>query len=252
MPSDHSRPVVPVDGGHWPFPWPAVFELENTVGSQHWSLIGGLMVQLHCFANNVEPTRATTDIDTLVHVEIENQGSLNVLKSGLRTLGYTAVPRLDPRQPVHRFRREDDAGETQVDVLVADHVAPRVLDRLRPPTPVEAPGGTNALSRTQVFEVTHEAGVSRISTPDIVGALVLKSEAYRVDSRDRERHLMDAVTLALLLDGENSGTPLHGTASQRMRRLIRRLDDPRACDRAGLDRDDLSDAIIALEDLLDR
>ena len=145
MPSDHSRPVVPVDGGQWPFPWPAVFELENTVGSQHWSLIGGLMVQLHCLANNVEPTRATTDIDTLVHVEIENQGSLNVLKSGLRTLGYTAVPRLDPRQPVHRFRREDDAGETQVDVLVG---RPRCSPGAEPTATSDAGGGARRDQRT--------------------------------------------------------------------------------------------------------
>lgn len=240
-----------LDGLDWPFPWSDVFELADAVPCRHWSLIGGLMVQLHCYANGVEPTRPTADVDTLAHVEIENRGSLTELKTGLRALGYRESPSIDAKTPLHRYRRGDETNFDQVDFPIADHVAPRVLKQLPVPTPVRAPGGTNALRRTQEFEIGHARGISRISSPDIVGALVLKIEAYAADSRDRERHLQDAVALATLMEGHNWGAPLHGEAAHRMRKLIAWLEDHDRVGAAGITDDDVSDAIIAIQDLLE-
>lgn len=94
MTSETSRRTIFLAGGAWPFPWPEVFELEQAVPCRHWSLVGGLMVQLHCYARAVEPPRPTSDIDALAHVEIEGQESLATLKAGLTGLGYHAVPPL--------------------------------------------------------------------------------------------------------------------------------------------------------------
>lgn len=251
MESERARTVTQLDGSYWPFPWAGVFELAEAVPCRHWSLIGGLMVQLHCFANNVEPTRPTADIDTLAHVEIENRGSLSILKNGLRELGYREASSIDSRAPLHRYRRGDESRLEQVDFLIADHVAPRILRDLPVPTPVRAPGGTNALRRTQEFEIVYSSGSAKISTPDIIGALVLKIEAYAADSRDRERHLKDAVILAILVDEHNWGSPLHGDAPHRMRKLIAWLEDADRTEAAGITDDDISDAIIALQDLLE-
>ncbi|WP_115260112.1 hypothetical protein [Micrococcus luteus] len=84
----------------------------------------------------------------------------------------------------------------------------------------------------------------------LIGALELKIEAYRVDSRDRERHLQDAVALANLLDDAAPDPPLHGSAATRLRRFLRWVGDDRRLADAGIGRDEASDAAIAVEDLL--
>lgn len=160
-------------------------------------------------------------------------------------------PDVFEQQPLHRYTRHHESGTAQVDFLIADHVAPRILAQLPEPTPVQAPGGSNALQRTQEFEVIDVNGTSRISSPDLPGALVLKIEVYAADSRDRERHLRDAVTLAALLNEDTWGSPLHGQGISRMRRLITWLNDSHRIGRAGIPADDASNAIFALEDLLE-
>ncbi|XKH58695.1 hypothetical protein LG293_16735 (plasmid) [Citricoccus nitrophenolicus] len=182
-------------------------------------------------------------------MEILSQRSLTHLKHGLRTLGYSEQPSIDSKMPLHRFVRDES---WQVDFLIADHVAPTILSDLPSPTPVQAPGGTNALSRTVVVDLLDADGAARVSVPDIVGAIMLKVEAYRVDSRDRTRHLRDAATLAQLLDDSNSGPPLHGDGATRVRRLIRWLDNRDIVMTARINSDAANDAVIALEDLLER
>lgn len=246
--TSEDRPLLAtVDTRTWGFPWPGVLELARAVPCAYWSLVGGLMVQMHCRANNDPDVRATNDIDTLAHVEILDRNSLGHLKAGLRNLGYNEKPSIDDKVPLHRFVRDE---KWQVDFLIADHVAPAVLDSLPSPTPVQAPGGTNALDRTVEVKLVDDRGVARVSVPDIVGALMLKVEAYTVDTRDRDRHLQDAARLARLLNGTNSGRPLHGDGPTRIRRLIHWLDDDRVIGRARIGRDAADDAAIALEDLL--
>lgn len=247
VPSETRRLVGPVDTTLWGYPWPGVLELARSVPCEHWTLVGGLMVQLHCFLNDVGRVRPTADIDTLAHVEITGRSSLGHLKAGLRKLGYHERPSLSEAVPLHRFVRE---GTWTVDFLIADHVAPSVLRTLPTPTPVMAPGGTNALNRTMEVDLEDEIGQTRISVPDIVGALMLKIEAYKVDSRDRVRHLQDATTLAHMLDETNAGPPLRGEGPTRIRRLMEWLDDDRTIQDAGIDQDAADDAIIALDDLL--
>lgn len=38
---------VPTPPGGWPPPWPNVAEIEAVLPHQKWTLIGGLMAQLH-------------------------------------------------------------------------------------------------------------------------------------------------------------------------------------------------------------
>ena len=78
----------------------------------------------------------------------------------------------------------------------------------------------------------------------------LKIEAYRADSRDRERHLQDAVALAGLLDDAAPDPPLHGSAATRLRWFLGWMDDDRRLSDAGIGRDEATDAALAVEDLL--
>lgn len=239
-----------VDGSQWPDPWPAVFELARAVSSDHWVLIGGLMVQLHHRLHDEAPTRATLDIDTLARVEVTWRQHLTALRSGLRALGYEDKDPIDTSAPLHRVTRAESDGDMQVDFLIADHVPPPAEQELPQPLPVQAPGGRNALERLLHVAVLTPQGPVAIALPDLIGALELKIEVYRVDSRDRERHLQDAVALANLLDDAAPDPPLHGSAGTRLRRFLGWMGEDRRLTDAGIGRDEAADAALAVEDLL--
>lgn len=239
-----------VDGSQWPDPWPAVFELARAVSSEHWVLIGGLMVQLHHRLHGEVPTRATRDIDTLTRVEVTWRQHLTALRGGLHALGYADKHSINASAPLHRMTRADGAGDMQVDFLIADHVPPPAAQELPQPLPVQAPGGRNALERLLHVAVLTPQGPVVIAVPDLIGALELKIEAYRVDSRDRERHLQDAVALAGLLADAAPDPPLHGSAATRLRWFVEWMDDDRQLVDAGIGRDEATDASLAVKDLL--
>ncbi|MDO4246188.1 MAG: nucleotidyl transferase AbiEii/AbiGii toxin family protein [Deinococcus sp.] len=239
-----------VDGSQWPDPWPAVFELARAVSSDHWVLIGGLMVQLHHRLHGEVPTRATRDIDTLARVEVTWRQHLRALRDGLQALGYEDKDSIDASAPLHRMTRADGAGDMQVDFLIADHVPPPAEQDLPQPLPVQAPGGRNALERLRYVEVLTPQGPVVIAVPDLIGALELKIEAYRADSRDRERHLQDAVALAGLLHDAAPDPPLHGSAGTRLRRFLRWMNEGDRLAGAAIGRDEATDVALAVEDIL--
>lgn len=83
-----------------------------------------------------------------------------------------------------------------IDVLIADHPAPKVVERLRGRDMVRIEGGTQALSRTISARLEIEPGtITTVSVPRPFAALILKAAAYNADSRDRDRHLFDAAVL---------------------------------------------------------
>jgi hypothetical protein len=66
---------------------------------------------------------------------------------------------------------------------------------------VRIEGGTQALRRTINARLEIEIGaVTTVSVPGSFGALILKAAAYKTDSRDRDRHLRDAVVLLACID----------------------------------------------------
>jgi len=88
-----------------------------------------------------------------------------------------------------------------VDVVVADHAAPSVEERMRRMDMVKIPGGTQALRRTVNYRLEiEESEITTISVPRPFGALILKAAAYVTDSRDPERHLFDAAVLLACID----------------------------------------------------
>lgn len=124
------RPVIEVTStvGGWPAPWPSVAELAQALPTGSWTLVGGLMTQLHTIHHGMGFIRPTNDVDIVLHIETQ-RGVPNAIATALEGLGYRFQPSIDERiNAAHRFVRGDStidlvAGATehdQVDVLISD------------------------------------------------------------------------------------------------------------------------------------
>ena len=228
--TDSSRVVIIIEPvGGWFMPWPNVFELSAALPSDRWILVGGLMVQVHAMAHDIEAVRPTEDLDVLLHIEL----SSTVVTDADRVisgLGYVLQDPVDARRkqsPHCRYVRDGELGSERIDVMVPDHARPSATRRLRGRPMFEVEGGTQALARTMAFELEVGAAHSaRITVPDELGALVLKGAAYAADSRDRERHLQDAAALAACItDHATELGRLGGSDRKRLRTLAQALSD---------------------------
>jgi predicted nucleotidyltransferase len=219
--------------GGWGTPWPNVAEIEAVLPHDKWTLVGGLMTQLHAINAGIGVVRPTNDVDIALHVETTSGVAAETAKV-LESLGYELAPSIDPRSSTaHRFRRGSStvdlvssSGDV-VDVLVADHVAPRVTQKLLGRDMVAIEGGTQALRRTINARLQVVPGaITTVSVPNPFGALILKAAAYQTDSRDRERHLQDAaVLLCCIEDPYAEREQFAGSDRQRLDVLRRALPD---------------------------
>ena len=217
------RPFIDVTGakGGWADPWPNVAELAGVLPHNQWTLIGGLMTQMHAIHRGVDAVRPTNDVDIVLHIET-GRGAPVATAKALKTIGYEMKENIDPRNNMgHRWTRgkshvdvvtsgDGDSGDRRhwdekdqdiVDVVVADHPAPSIEERMRRMDMVKIAGGTQALKRTANYRLKIVSGeTTTISVPQPFGALVLKAAAYKTDSRDRDRHLDDAAVLLACID----------------------------------------------------
>lgn len=65
------RPVINVAAptGGWPDPWPNVAEIAAVLPADKWTLVGGLMTQLHSIHHGLGIVRPTNDVDIVLHIE---------------------------------------------------------------------------------------------------------------------------------------------------------------------------------------
>lgn len=218
------RPVrnLPAPAGGWGSPWPQAFEVATVLPPGSWTLVGGLMVQLHARLAQLPPSRPTTDVDATLHLET---GVIDypTAAAALTRTGYA----FDDR-PAHayRFRRDADV----VDLMTADHLVPAHRPRYAGRPVLAIDGGTQALKRTINVDVeTGDGSLARFSIPNVHGALVLKGAAYLADSRDRIRHASDAVVLLACVDDVDALIrALAGSDRRRLNAIVRALDDPEA------------------------
>ncbi|MFZ1362723.1 MAG: hypothetical protein WAS05_07305 [Candidatus Nanopelagicales bacterium] len=231
-----SRPTISVDSppGGWLDPWPNVAEIEAAFAHQNWTLVGGLMTQLHAIHNGVASLRPTNDVDVVLHIETRRGRPTQAAKV-LKRLGYELTPSLDDKnETAHRYRRaKSKAGVHSivatpfdiVDVLIADHSAPRQVEKLEGRKMVAIEGGTQALNRTINAELEINPGrITTLSVPSAFGAALLKAVAYRADSRDPGRHLTDAaVLLACIEDPRADRKSFTGSDRSRVLILARQL-----------------------------
>ncbi len=231
--ADRPTIVVPTPPGGWGAPWPNVAEIATVLPHTRWTLVGGLMTQLHTVHHGLDVVRPTNDVDIVLHLET-TRGLASDAAKALEDLGYRMLTSIDPRQrTAHRFVRGTarvdlvTSGTDVVDVLVADHVAPRVVEQLRGRDLVAIEGGTQALRRTINAELSIlDEGTTIVSVPNVFGALILKAAAFRTDSRDPERHLQDAAALLCCLPDPFAAREQYtGSDRQRVATLVRHLPD---------------------------
>ena len=218
------RPLweAPAPPGGWGRPWPQCVELARALPSWQWTLVGGLMVQLHSAVAGLAASRPTADVDIVLHIET-GAATTSSVTGVLRSLGYELQTSIDHTAPAHRFLR----GQEQIDVMVADHLAPKMIPRIGGRTAFQVTGGTQALRRTVNCRVTADNGEHvLISIPNTLGALILKGAAYLEDSRDAGRHLDDAaVLLATVTHPLSLVADMKGSDRSRVLALNRALSD---------------------------
>lgn len=171
------------------------------------------MTQLHTIHHGFGIIRPTNDVDIVLHIETA-RGVPKQTADALASIGYRLHESFDPRDnTAHRFVRgtdtvdlvasgaSEEGDEDVVDVLIADHPAPRITEQLLGRDMIRIGGGTQALRRTLNARLEIEPGViTTISVPRPFGAVILKAAAYRTDSRDRDRHLADAAALLACIE----------------------------------------------------
>ena len=197
--------------------WHAMMDLYTKV-PEHWTLVGGQLVHLHCAERGSYSPRPTTDADAVVNIRAD-QRMLARFTAALAELGFT--PDTSGAGHQHRWLK----GLAQVDVLIPEGVGERAekLHGVGGAPTISSPGTTQALTRTEAVEVIVEGRAGTILRPNLVGALVGKAAA-RVElggGPAASRHCVDFVVLASLLAARDlRESPLERKDRQRLSRMI--------------------------------
>jgi hypothetical protein len=192
--------------------WYAVGDLADRLPGE-WVLIGGLMVQLHAVEHGVTGVRATRDIDVLG--QARPPGALSAIDEFLRREGFEpTAPDLDGF--AHRYERGD---------LVVDVLAP---DGLNPPPElgggvkaVGVPGGSQALSRSEVVTIRIDGKEFKLRRPTLLGAILIKARSI-LRHVDPEAQREDLLRLLALVDDPRAMTAALKTSE---RKWLREAED---------------------------
>lgn len=161
-----------------------------------WTLVGGLMVQLHAVRHNQLDMRVTVDVDILADSRSRPSGTERI-GAQLERLGFVPAPDHILRDPPTAFRFERDG--MIVDLLAPDHGGrrspPKSVDGLQT---LEVAGGTQALARSEAVAVRLDGRQVEIRCPDLVGAILMKARA--LISRRRTKDRDDLVILLACID----------------------------------------------------
>jgi hypothetical protein len=174
--------------------WETLVELTG-VRQGEWTLVGGQMVFLHALEHSADAPRVSTDLDVLVNARVVT-GAVRSFVEAIEERGFALVG-LSPEGIGHRYQR---AG-VSVDVLAPDGLGPRAdLTTTPPGRTVEVPGGTQALVRTELVPVRVGDSEGLVPRPSLLGAIIAKAEAVRVDDAPDAQRGDLAFLLSLVAD----------------------------------------------------
>lgn len=202
--------------------WQLVLSLAVEFGpDREWSLIGGLMVQLHGFENDDEP-RATADIDLLGGAK-RSPRMTETMAELLVERGAEVVdpPRSSPRLG-YRFKFE---GET-IELLGPDGLRhdPRTIAGLKT---FRIEGGSQALYRTEVVYVSLDGEKPvAVRRPNLLGAILIKASVVikgRADKYSSDRQ--DLIRLLTYVEDPRAlGVEMTRTEAKRLLRAETAVD----------------------------
>jgi hypothetical protein len=148
--------------------------------SSDWVLIGGLMVATFDLEYG-DQWRQTHDIDSLFDVRNATRGAIRDHVDELRHIGFEFVT---SRQGIgHRLVR----GDLIVDVLSTDHFPEDPLVSLSPRLETfQTPGGSQAIKRREVVEVSFQGETFLLPRPNLLGAILIKAAASQHARRPKD------------------------------------------------------------------
>lgn len=197
--------------------WLALFDLYDEL-PQGWTLVGGQLVHLHCAERSHTPERATEDVDAVIDVR-SDPDMLHTFTKTLERIGFRADG-VSADGVQHRWVRD----EATMDVLLPEGIGERASSRrgvTGSPT-ISTQGGTQALQRTDVVDVTVSGRAGRVRRPNLIGALVVKAAAHsNVGDTDPRRHRRDFLVLTQLIAARDfAQATLSRKDRQRLRSMI--------------------------------
>jgi len=212
--------------------WHALFELHARL-PLGWALVGGQMVQSHCWERGATPSRPTDDADAVLDVRA-HPTMLMRFTTLLRDRGFVADGEsFEGHQ--HRWVR----GEAQIDVLVPRFLGERASSRrgVGGGTTLAAPGAQGALDRARPIEVRVNGRDGVVSRPTLQGALLAKAAAVEIPGDDHTRHLVDIATLGSLVSRRDRvASDVTDTERRRIRAALSLIEgNPLVCRVAGVD-----------------
>jgi hypothetical protein len=199
--------------------WHALLDLSERV-PDHWCLVGGQMVLLHCLERGAAPTRPTDGGDAVVDIRAR-QTILRDATAALVAIGFVADG-ISAEGHQHRWVR----GAAKIDVLLPDGVGETAsrATGVSGGTTLQAPGTTQALNRAEVITVVHGGRRGTIRRPDLLGALVGKAAALTIPVDPwRDRHLVDLANLAAIV-GRTDLVALTSKDRTRLRNALEVID----------------------------
>ena len=207
--------LMPAMGHAQQAAWHSLLDLYE-LQPDGWTLIGGQLVHLLCAERGYSPQRPTSDADAVVNARIPE--ILGGVTSALLNLDFEPEPSSDGVQ--HRWKR----GDAVIDVLIPEGTGARTEARKSAsgfPT-VAAPGGTQALNRSEVVSVAVGDRTGHVPRPVLISAMILKAAARTETSgTGLDRHCHDFAALASILAASDiARAQLTKKDRQRLARMI--------------------------------
>jgi hypothetical protein len=158
--------------------WGIALDLAEAFGvDMEWSLIGGLMVQLHGLQHDDDP-RPTVDIDVLGDARQRPAMTERMAQILVDRGGEVAMPPRSNKKLGYRFEIDGEVVEILgPEGLTSD---PKTVHGL---TTFQVPGGRQALARTETVLVSLDGSPPRtMRRPNLMGATLIKA---RVVAKER-------------------------------------------------------------------
>lgn len=208
--------------------WARALELSGAFGiAENWALVGGLMVQLHAFEHS-RASRLTTDIDFLGDSRRRPPMTEQMAGVLVKRGGEMALPPVGSENLGYRF----DVDGATIEILGSEGVRhdPKTLGAF---TTFQVPGGTQALARTEIVQVSLDgASPVEIRRPSLLGAILIKA---RVVVRRRDKFESDRQDLIRLLSFVENPRELAGDIRKSERRWLRDVEPLLAFDSGVVD-----------------
>jgi hypothetical protein len=194
--------------------WISALELASAFDAgERWTLVGGLMVQLHAF-EHLSASRLTVDVDFLGDSRRRPAMTKLMAETLVNRGGEMTMPPVGDTSLGYRF----EIDGTMVEILGSEGVRrdPKTLGKH---TTFQVPGGAQALARTEVVLVSLEGGDPvEMRRPSLLGAILIKA---RVVARRRDKFQSDRQDLIRLLSFVENPRALAGELRKSERRWLR-------------------------------